>query len=106
MRKLRELMEQKENEPLKISLYDKGYGKDDATVAADAINFAKEDRYDVVLVDTAGRMQDNEPLMRSLAKVKLHSFFCWWSLSSHSDFFFFGNPTSPLLFIGQSTHCL
>lgn len=24
---------------------------------------------DVVLVDTAGRMQDNEPLMRSLAKV-------------------------------------
>ncbi len=26
-------------------------------------------RLDVVLVDTAGRMQDNEPLMRALAKV-------------------------------------
>ena len=26
-------------------------------------------RIDVVLVDTAGRMQDNEPLMRALAKV-------------------------------------
>ncbi|KAJ1479123.1 hypothetical protein T484DRAFT_1815478, partial [Baffinella frigidus] len=25
--------------------------------------------YDVVLVDTAGRMQDNEPLMRSLSKL-------------------------------------
>jgi signal recognition particle receptor subunit alpha len=25
--------------------------------------------YDVVMVDTAGRMQDNEPLMRSLSKL-------------------------------------
>lgn len=25
--------------------------------------------YDVVLVDTAGRMQDNEPLMRALSKL-------------------------------------
>eukprot|EP00962_Isochrysis_galbana_P037377 scaffold13033_cov69-Isochrysis_galbana.AAC.1 len=25
--------------------------------------------YDAVLVDTAGRMQDNEPLMRALAKL-------------------------------------
>ena len=30
---------------------------------------AREQRIDVVLVDTAGRMQDNEPLMRSLSKV-------------------------------------
>ena len=30
---------------------------------------ARQQRYDVVLVDTAGRMQDNEPLMRALAKV-------------------------------------
>jgi len=30
---------------------------------------ARDSRFDVVLVDTAGRMQDNEPLMRSLAKV-------------------------------------
>lgn len=30
---------------------------------------AKENRFDVVLIDTAGRMQDNEPLMRALAKV-------------------------------------
>ena len=30
---------------------------------------AGEQRIDVVLVDTAGRMQDNEPLMRALSKV-------------------------------------
>ena len=33
------------------------------------LNSARDMRCDVVLVDTAGRMQDNEPLMRSLAKV-------------------------------------
>jgi len=30
---------------------------------------ARDQRMDVVLVDTAGRMQDNEPLMKALAKV-------------------------------------
>jgi signal recognition particle receptor subunit alpha len=30
---------------------------------------AKENGFDVVLIDTAGRMQDNEPLMRALAKL-------------------------------------
>ena len=30
-------------------------------------------KLDVVLVDTAGRMQDNEPLMRALAKVTIKS---------------------------------
>ena len=34
---------------------------------------ARDLNFDVVLVDTAGRMQDNEPLMRSLAKVNKHS---------------------------------
>lgn len=31
---------------------------------------AKQNGFDVVLIDTAGRMQDNEPLMRALAKVR------------------------------------
>lgn len=35
----------------------------------EAINYARQSKNDVVLVDTAGRMQDNEPLMRSLAKL-------------------------------------
>ena len=33
---------------------------------------ARDTRIDVVLIDTAGRMQDNEPLMRALAKVRSH----------------------------------
>ena len=38
-------------------------------IAMEAINYARTSKCDVVLVDTAGRMQDNEPLMRSLAKL-------------------------------------
>jgi signal recognition particle receptor subunit alpha len=53
----------------KVELFDRGYGKDAAAVAMDAVRRAKELRYDVVLIDTAGRMQDNEPLMRALAKL-------------------------------------
>lgn len=41
----------------------------------EAISYAKESRIDVVLVDTAGRMQDNEPLMRALAKVYIIALF-------------------------------
>ncbi|WRT70790.1 uncharacterized protein IL334_007789 [Kwoniella shivajii] len=53
----------------KIELFERGYGKDAAGIAKDAIAYAKENRFDVVLIDTAGRMQDNEPLMRALAKL-------------------------------------
>ncbi|XP_043229344.1 signal recognition particle receptor subunit alpha-like isoform X1 [Amphibalanus amphitrite] len=52
-----------------VQLYEKGYGKDPAGIANDAIGFARESRVDVVLIDTAGRMQDNEPLMRALGKL-------------------------------------
>merc|ERR1712198_177723 len=52
-----------------VQLYEKGYGKDAAGIAMEAINYARTSKCDVVLVDTAGRMQDNEPLMRSLAKL-------------------------------------
>ncbi|XP_014467348.1 PREDICTED: signal recognition particle receptor subunit alpha homolog isoform X2 [Dinoponera quadriceps] len=52
-----------------VQLYEKGYGKDAAGIAMEAIRFAKDCKFDIVLVDTAGRMQDNEPLMRALAKL-------------------------------------
>eukprot|EP00243_Klebsormidium_subtile_P009562 TRINITY_DN481_c0_g2_i1.p1 TRINITY_DN481_c0_g2~~TRINITY_DN481_c0_g2_i1.p1 ORF type:complete len:634 (+),score=210.96 TRINITY_DN481_c0_g2_i1:112-2013(+) len=54
---------------LNIPLFERGYEKDPAAVAADAIRAAAREKHDVVLVDTAGRMQDNEPLMRSLSKL-------------------------------------
>ncbi|GAA5914842.1 hypothetical protein JCM5296_005715 [Sporobolomyces johnsonii] len=53
----------------KIELFEKGYGKDAAGIAKDAIAYGKQNGFDVVLIDTAGRMQDNEPLMRALAKL-------------------------------------
>lgn len=52
-----------------VPLYERGYEKDPAKVAAEAIKVAQRDGRDVVLVDTAGRMQDNEPLMRALSNL-------------------------------------
>ncbi|KAJ3659069.1 hypothetical protein Zmor_010777 [Zophobas morio] len=52
-----------------VQLYEKGYGKDAAGIAMEAIKYATDLRFDIVLIDTAGRMQDNEPLMRALTKL-------------------------------------
>lgn len=52
-----------------VQLYEKGYGKDAAGIAMEAISYARNQSFDVVLVDTAGRMQDNAPLMTALAKL-------------------------------------
>jgi len=60
---------ERHNDQQMVQLYEKGYGKDAAGIAMEAINFARDTVIDVVLVDTAGRMQDNEPLMRSLSKL-------------------------------------
>lgn len=60
--------EQHENRTM-VQLYEKGYGKDAAGIALEAINFARDSAIDVVMIDTAGRMQDNEPLMRALSKL-------------------------------------
>lgn len=46
------------------------YGADPAAVAYDAINHAKAHGINVVLIDTAGRMQTNQNLMNELAKIK------------------------------------
>jgi len=46
------------------------YGADPAAVAFDAISHAKAHSVNVVLIDTAGRMQTNQNLMNELAKVK------------------------------------
>jgi fused signal recognition particle receptor len=46
------------------------YGGDPAAVAYDAISHAKAHGTNVVLIDTAGRMQTNQNLMNELQKVK------------------------------------
>ncbi|OAF66464.1 hypothetical protein A3Q56_05813 [Intoshia linei] len=55
--------------PNKVVLFQRGYGKDAAAIAMQAIQQAKNEEIEVVLIDTAGRMQDNTPLMRALAKL-------------------------------------
>ena len=54
---------------LGVPLYERGYQKDPAVIAQEAVMQAKRQGLDVVLIDTAGRMQDNEPLMRALSKL-------------------------------------
>jgi signal recognition particle receptor subunit alpha len=54
---------------LGVPLYERGYERDPAKVAFEAVKQAQREGRDVVLVDTAGRMQDNEPLMRALANL-------------------------------------
>ncbi|KAL0267195.1 UNVERIFIED_CONTAM: hypothetical protein PYX00_009541 [Menopon gallinae] len=60
---------EKNNGQEMVQLYEKGYGKDAAGIALEAIGYARDCNINVVLVDTAGRMQDNEPLMKALAKL-------------------------------------
>ena len=55
--------------PGRIEIYERGYGKDAALIAQSAIKYAKESDFDLVLIDTAGRMQDNGPLMIALSKL-------------------------------------
>lgn len=38
-------------------------------MAKEAVKYGTENGFDCVLIDTAGRMQNNEPLMRALAKL-------------------------------------
>lgn len=54
---------------LKVPLFESGYGTDPSAVATQAIDQATRSGIDVVLVDTAGRMQDHEPRMRALANL-------------------------------------
>jgi signal recognition particle receptor subunit alpha len=54
---------------LRCALFERGYERDPATIALQALQQATRQNVDVVMIDTAGRMQDNEPLMRALAKL-------------------------------------
>ena len=55
---------------LGIRVIKSNYGGDPAAVAYDAVSHAKAHGINVVLIDTAGRMQTNQNLMNELIKVK------------------------------------
>jgi len=52
----------------RIELFEKGYGKDAANIAKDAVTYAAAQKFDVVLIDTAGRRHNDARLMSSLEK--------------------------------------
>jgi fused signal recognition particle receptor len=54
---------------LEVPLIKKDYGADPASVGFDAIKYAKHHKIDVVLIDTAGRMNNRETLMKEIEKI-------------------------------------
>ena len=49
---------------LGVPLFSKGYHKDPSAVATAGMQHAITNDYDVIVIDTAGRMQNKEPLMQ------------------------------------------
>lgn len=54
---------------LGIKLIKKDYGVDPAAVGFEAIKYAKKNKIDIVLIDTAGRMNTKDSLMKELEKI-------------------------------------
>ena len=54
---------------LNIEVYEEGK-KDPVEISNNAINYAKENNYDYVLIDTAGRLHVDEELMEELDNIK------------------------------------
>ena len=54
---------------LKVPIIKKDYGSDPASVGFEAITHAKKNKIDVVLIDTAGRMQNRDSLMKEIEKI-------------------------------------
>lgn len=56
-------------EKLNIPIIKKDYNADPASVGYDAITYAKKHKIDVVLIDTAGRMNTKDSLMKEMEKI-------------------------------------
>jgi fused signal recognition particle receptor len=60
---------QKHADSLGIKVIRQDYGSDAAAVAFDAVAHAKAKHIDIVLIDTAGRMQSNKNLINEMKKI-------------------------------------
>jgi len=54
----------------KVDFYQKDAGSDPSSVIFEALEKAKDENYDLVLIDTAGRLQNKVNLMNELAKMR------------------------------------
>jgi fused signal recognition particle receptor len=59
----------KHGEKLNIPVIASQYGADPASVGFDAIQYAKKNHKDVVLIDTAGRMHTDKNLLKEIEKI-------------------------------------
>jgi fused signal recognition particle receptor len=57
-------------EKVDIPIIKQEMGSDPASVAFDTLSYAKSNKVDVVLIDTAGRLHNNVNLMRELGKIR------------------------------------
>ena len=53
----------------KVDIVKQSEGSDPAAVVFDAINYAKKNQADVLIIDTAGRLHNKQNLMNELAKI-------------------------------------
>lgn len=53
-----------------VEIYKKKQGSDPSSVAFDTLQKAKDENYDVVIIDTAGRLHNKANLMAELGKIK------------------------------------
>ncbi|MFW9787811.1 MAG: signal recognition particle-docking protein FtsY [Candidatus Thorarchaeota archaeon] len=60
---------EKHAERLEIRVIKQDYGADAAAIAYDAVSHAKARHIDVVLIDSAGRMQSNKNLLEEMKKI-------------------------------------
>ena len=59
----------KHGEKLNVKIISHDYGSDPASVGFDAINYAKKNNIECVLIDTAGRMHTAKNLLREMEKI-------------------------------------
>ncbi len=57
------------SEKIGVGFYGKQEGVDPSSVIYDGLTLAKQENYDVVLIDTAGRLQNKVNLMKELEKI-------------------------------------
>ena len=57
-------------EQLNIPVYEKGTSQSAESIVEEAMRFARENNNDVIIIDTAGRLHIDEPLMQELSNIK------------------------------------
>ena len=57
-------------EQLNVPVYEKGTSQSAESIVEEALGYARENNNDVIIIDTAGRLHIDEPLMHELANIK------------------------------------